>query len=130
MPLMGFIAISGAIAQTDLNADQQSNLLEHPIKPNIVVHSLESGKASKISDVAKVLPTTISSESVTNENTPEKQKAIVNSNPILAPELPAISQKLSKTPTIKSVLTEPKPSPKMFLIGSDARNEPESSWMK
>ena len=53
MPLMGFVALSGAIALTDHNVDQQSNLLQQPIKPDTVVHSLESGKTAKTSGIVK-----------------------------------------------------------------------------
>ena len=60
MPLMGFVALSGAIALTDHNVDQQSNLLQQPIKPDTVVHSLVSGKAAKTSGILKDLPTPIS----------------------------------------------------------------------
>ena len=130
MPLMGFVAISGAIALTDLNVDQQSNLLQQPIKPDNVVHSLKSGKTAKTSGLAKDLPTPISSEKKTGENTLPKQNPIVKSAAISAAEPSVIRQKDTKTSTIKNVLSKPKPSPKMFLIGSDARNEPESSWVK
>ena len=130
MPLMGFVALSGAIALTDHNVDQQSNLLQQPIKPNTVVHSLESGKAAKTSGIVKDLSTPISSEKKTGQNTLPKQKPIVKSAAISASDPSVIRQKHTKTSTIKNVLSEPKPSPKMFLIGNDARNEPESSWMK
>ena len=130
MPLMGFVALSGAIALTDHNVDQQSNLLQQPIKPDTVVHSLEIGKITKTSDVTANLSTTISPEAGPNENTPHKQKLIVKSNPIPKSEPRVIAQKPTTTRTVESVLAEPKSSPKMFLTGNDARNEPESSWMK
>ena len=130
MPLMGFVAISGAITLIDLNVDQQSNLLEQPNKPKTVVHSLEIEKITKTSDVTANLLTTISPEAGPNENTPHKQKRIVKSNPIPKSEPRVIAQKPTTTRTVKSVLAEPKSSPKMFLTGKDARNEPESSWMK
>ena len=130
MPLMGFIAISSAIALSDLNADQQSNLLEQPIKPDTIVHSSTIGKTSENPGVVKDLPKTISPKSITGENTPQKLKPILKSNPTSASEPSAIRQKHTKTSIIKNVVSESKPSPKMFLIGSDARNEPESSWMK
>ena len=130
MPLMGFIAISGAIALSDLNADQQSNLLEQPIKSDTIVHSSAIGKTSEKPGVAKDLPKKILPKSITGENTPQKLEPILMGNPTSASEPSAMRQKRTKTAIIKNVLSESKPSPKMFLIGSDARNERGSSWVK